>query len=204
VIIDGDIIANIGAVTAGEAIRIDSSAIANSDTLSNISINNTFFDNNTNAGIYLPSTSHVSNLVLGAGNVFSGANQLQPIDPNFMSVARITLPASVSNVQTGSTYTVSATDVVVVANASGTLTLTLPSAASYPGRVLWVKTVAAQTVVSASSNVIPLADPSSMGKRRHCDPCGDRGEVGDAGIGRVVLEHQGKQLMRKLADRKHA
>ncbi len=49
------------------------------------------------------------------------------------------------------------TDSSVICNGSGTITLTLPSAASYPGRWIIVRTIAAFTVVSASSNVVPLA-----------------------------------------------
>lgn len=59
------------------------------------------------------------------------------------------------NVQTGSTYSVLATDCVITANASGTLTLTLGTPAI--GTILFVRTVAAQTVVSATSNVKPAA-----------------------------------------------
>lgn len=58
------------------------------------------------------------------------------------------------NVQTGSTYTVLATDYYITANASGTLTLTLGTATA--GRVLKIRTIAAFTVVSASSNVTPI------------------------------------------------
>ncbi|MCS3725513.1 hypothetical protein [Bradyrhizobium betae] len=45
----------------------------------------------------------------------------------------------------------------VIFNASGTFTATLPTASANPGRVLYVKNIAAQTVNSASSNVVPLA-----------------------------------------------
>jgi len=58
---------------------------------------------------------------------------------------------------TGTSGTVSATDSSVIFNASGTFTATLPAAASYSGRWLNVKSIAAQTVNSASSNVVPLA-----------------------------------------------
>ena len=50
---------------------------------------------------------------------------------------------------------VGATDSWIINNKSGsTLTLTLPAAASYSGRVLNIQTYQAQTVVSASSNVV--------------------------------------------------
>jgi hypothetical protein len=61
------------------------------------------------------------------------------------------------NTQTGSTYAVVDSDASVIFNASGTCTVTLPSPSSYTGRWLTFRTIANQTVVSASSNVVPLA-----------------------------------------------
>lgn len=43
----------------------------------------------------------------------------------------------------------------LIANFAGTVTLTLPSAASYTNRRILVKTITANTVISASSNVVP-------------------------------------------------
>lgn len=66
------------------------------------------------------------------------------------------------NYQTGATYTVDANkatkglDTHVVSGATGTLTLTLPSGANQVGRKLRVSTRVAQTVVSASANIIPM------------------------------------------------
>lgn len=54
-------------------------------------------------------------------------------------------------------YSMAATDSSLIFNGSGSITLTLQAASSYSGRMLYVKTIAAQTVVSASSNVVPLA-----------------------------------------------
>lgn len=58
---------------------------------------------------------------------------------------------------TTATYTVASSVTSVIANYAGTTTLTLPAAASYTGRILFVRTIQAQTVVSASSNVVPVA-----------------------------------------------
>jgi hypothetical protein len=69
--------------------------------------------------------------------------------------------ATPPNTQTGSTYTVGTADFSIIANASGTLTLTLPSPGLSFGRLLWVRTIAAQTVVSAGSNVVPLVGGSA-------------------------------------------
>jgi hypothetical protein len=58
---------------------------------------------------------------------------------------------------TGTSGSVGVSDSSIIVNASGTFTLTLPTAATYPGRWLNLKSIAAQTVNSASSNVVPLA-----------------------------------------------
>lgn len=65
------------------------------------------------------------------------------------------------NTQTGATYTVLDTDNWIIQNGGQTLTLTLPAAASYSGRAITVKTTAAFTTVSASSNVVPCAGGSA-------------------------------------------
>ena len=49
------------------------------------------------------------------------------------------------------------TDDAIIANYAGTVTETLLDAATYPGRWLTIKTVTANAVISAASNVVPLA-----------------------------------------------
>jgi hypothetical protein len=58
---------------------------------------------------------------------------------------------------TTATYTVPATSSSLIVNYAGTCTLTLPSASSYTHKKITIKTVTANAVVSASSNVTPLA-----------------------------------------------
>lgn len=58
-------------------------------------------------------------------------------------------------------YSMAVTDSSLIFNGAGSLTLTLQGASSFPGRWLTVKTVAAQAVVSASSNVVPLIGGSA-------------------------------------------
>lgn len=53
-------------------------------------------------------------------------------------------------------FTLAATENWVICNGSATIIATLPAAASFPGREIMLKTIAAFTVVSASSNIIPL------------------------------------------------
>lgn len=57
---------------------------------------------------------------------------------------------------TGATDSPASTDTYLIANRAGTVTLTLPAASSNGGRRMCVKTIQAQTVVSASSNVVPV------------------------------------------------
>jgi hypothetical protein len=55
-------------------------------------------------------------------------------------------------------FSVAATDLWLINNKSGsTCTATLPAASSYSGRVLHFQNYQAQTLISASSNVVPLA-----------------------------------------------
>lgn len=62
---------------------------------------------------------------------------------------------------TDATHTVATTTNWIIANRAGTVTLTLPTAASFTGRILTVKNVQAQTVISASSNVVPIGSTSA-------------------------------------------
>lgn len=58
--------------------------------------------------------------------------------------------------KTGS-FTLADTENWLICNGSGSITVTLPAASSWTGREVMIKTIAAQTVVSASSNVVPVA-----------------------------------------------
>lgn len=58
-------------------------------------------------------------------------------------------------------YTVAATATFVISNRGATNTLTLPAAASNTGRMLFIVTIQAFTVVSASSNVVPRTGGSA-------------------------------------------
>lgn len=53
-------------------------------------------------------------------------------------------------------FTLADNENFVVCNGAGSITVTFPTASASTGRVVWIKTIAAQTVVSASSNVLPI------------------------------------------------
>jgi hypothetical protein len=59
--------------------------------------------------------------------------------------------------ETAAARTVMPTDSTIIANRAGTVTLSLPWAGDHNGRLLQVRTVQAQAVVSAANNVVPLA-----------------------------------------------
>lgn len=64
---------------------------------------------------------------------------------------------AVSGVRTvaAASDTLTDADVNIICNFAGTVTLTLPDAALYPNRVIRIKTITANAVQSASTNVIP-------------------------------------------------
>ena len=88
VTISGDRFVGNGSAVAGAGLLIDPSAIANSDAMSNISVSNSKFYNNTSSGIYLKSASSVSGLSQ-FGNTFSGTNQSTSVNTKFSSVATV-------------------------------------------------------------------------------------------------------------------
>lgn len=94
---------------------------------------------NANAASPVPAYIH------GGINVFDG---------NVVLANSLQLPSPRTG--TSATDTITSADSAFIANRAGTITLTLESAAAVPGRQLPVRTIQAQTVVSASSNVVPL------------------------------------------------
>ena len=57
---------------------------------------------------------------------------------------------------TGATYSIGDTDSWIICNRTGTITLTLPTASSWTGREIMVKTITANTVISNATNISPL------------------------------------------------
>lgn len=70
----------------------------------------------------------------------------------------LTLKKAVSTAPVTKTaaFSLGATENYVVCNGSGSIAVTFPTASANAGRVVTIKTIAAQTVVSASSNVKPV------------------------------------------------
>lgn len=99
--------------------------------------------------------------------------------------------APLSNTQTcsaGNAYTVIATDIDLIINdAAATCTLTLLSAAAFPGRVLTIRTINAQAVVSNASNVVPLIG-GAAGTALLAATAGKWGKLKSDGTNWLVME----------------
>ena len=90
------------------------------------------------------------------GNVGIGtttANSLLTVNGPFSTKAPSTVTAS--------TYSQTTTDGSIIFNTTATHTLTLLSAATYAGQWLYVKTIAAFAINSASSNVVPIGSATA-------------------------------------------
>ena len=103
-------------------------------------------------------------------------------------------PASVINASGGApvtktaNFTVAAGENWLINNKSGsTCTVTLPAAASYTGRQLVFKNMQAQTLVSASSNVVPI-DSTSAGTAILLDVIGSWATLVSDGTNWVIMQ----------------
>lgn len=95
--------------------------------------------------------------VVETGNYNTGVTRKVFVDTGSSNVTMDRRTSSVVTV-TNSTYTVLDQDEYLIANRAGTITVTLPGATTWPGRELRIKTIQAQAVDSASSNVAPIGD----------------------------------------------
>lgn len=97
--------------------------------------------------------------------IFSSSNSGSAVTFSGTVNVFVTFPSEIVSTSpvtvTTSTYTVGTTDVWIINNYAGTMTVTLPTAASYSGRVLNFQNYQAYTVVSASSNVVPIGGGSA-------------------------------------------
>jgi hypothetical protein len=99
-------------------------------------------------GLYLSAANTVAFSTSSAGKLFIDSNGFVTYTG---SIGRATPVTKTAN------FTLAVTENWIICNGSGSITATLPTASSWTGREVMIKTIAAQTVVSASSNVVPLA-----------------------------------------------
>ena len=108
------------------------------------------------------STTNVPNLnaSLLNGATFAAPGSIGSTTPNTGAFTTLAVQHPGSNI-TATTYTVGASDAVLVFTGTATCTVTLPAASSNSGRILELVTTAAFTIVSASSNVIPATSSTA-------------------------------------------
>jgi len=95
---------------------------------------------------------------------------------------------------TTSTYSVGTTDLWLINNYAGTLTLTLPTASSYSGRQLNIQNYQAFTVVSASSNVVQI-DGSATNTSILLASSGDRCTLVSNGTNWVMTDYTPNNIL---------
>lgn len=95
----------------------------------------------------LISGGEINSTPIGSGGASTGAFTV-------LSATQLRLNAPVTKT---ASFTLGDTENFVICNGGASIAITFPTASANVGRVVVVKTIAAQTVVSASSNVLPLA-----------------------------------------------
>ena len=107
--------------------------------------------------IAILSTSSPGRLVFGTTT--AGATTISEklrLDSNGFATYTGSIGRGAPVTKTGN-FTLAIAENWIVCNGTATITATLPAASSWTGREVMLKTIAAFTVVSASSNVVPLA-----------------------------------------------
>jgi hypothetical protein len=113
------------------------------------------------------STGTVGLRLENTSNGYESGNTVENVSVKYSVDAAstgITLDRTKSSVKTHSVsaaYTVLPQDEHIIVNRAATVTLTLPGATLNAGRTLFIKTIQAQEVVSASSNVAPIGDSTA-------------------------------------------
>lgn len=151
---------NGGAIIANASSGASAQTVLYIDTVSNNGFQvgqtnatgNSFFYLGDNANFDISTNATLRMRFTGSGEV--GVGNITPTS-TFTVDGSVALGRIVT--ETAATHTLAATTTHLIANRAGTITVTLPAASSFPNRVVWIRTITANTVVSASSNVVPRA-----------------------------------------------
>ena len=119
--------------------------------------------------VYTTATTTVGAVIRGAASQTanlqewqnsSGTNLAKVDASGNLTAVNLTLTGSMARpapvTTTSASYTATATETYLITNVAGTCTVTLPTASTNSGRIITIKTITAQLVISASSNVVPL------------------------------------------------
>jgi len=99
--------------------------------------------------------------VVETGNYNTGATRKVFVDTGSSDITMDRRQSSIVTHSVSAAYTVLDQDQYIIINRAATVTLTLPTASAWLGRELTIKTIQAQAVDSASSNVAPIADTTA-------------------------------------------
>ena len=135
-----------------------------------------------------------------ANYVFAGPTSGAASAPSFRALVSTDIPAlsyqsvAAPTTVTTATYSISTTDLWVINNYAGSLTLTLPTASSYSGKVLNIQNYQAFTVVSASSNVVQI-DGSATNTSILLASSGDRCTLVSNGTNWVMTQYTPNNIL---------
>jgi hypothetical protein len=99
--------------------------------------------------------------VVETGNYNTGTTRKVYVDAASTNLIIDRRASSVVTYSSSTAYTVADQDEYLIINRAATVTVTLPVAATWPGRELSIKTIQAQSVISASSNVYPITSATA-------------------------------------------
>jgi hypothetical protein len=172
-----------------------SGASGNQSVVFDYGLNSTWPANNTFLGIE-PQTAGTTFTNSGTPSATAGPNYLYglintdgaayPNLQNLITEASV-YGSSINATPQTANYAMTASDGSVIFNCAATCTLTLPAAASFAGRVVRVKTLAAQLVNSASSNVKPIGT-NTAGTAILAATAGKWAELQSDGSNWVIME----------------
>jgi hypothetical protein len=117
--------------------------------------------NGQNIKFFTVPVGTTSNVLAATVQASGGLSVGTLTDPGIGTVISNCVATAAPITLTGTSGTITNLQSSVIFNASGAFTVTLPSAASFTGRWLYLKNIAAQTITSASSNVVPITSATA-------------------------------------------
>ncbi len=130
-----------------------------SSIIQNVTGGNNVIDAATTGIIFNDSVGDIKNIRFGYNIYNNVVNRFSVLNSQNYILLDSTVAAPIT--VTNSTYTIVATTNKFIFNRAGTITVTLPDPTITLGITLMFKTIQAQSVVSASSNVVPIDDTTA-------------------------------------------